>query len=191
MCRIQPQGPYDLVGYSFGGVVAFEIAQQLVARGDQVGFLALIDSAYPGQLVTPSSMPGRLLRLVLKRIRTIRRLGLRAFAPSVLLFLRTARLGSVTAAHAAAVSNLRARSRGISEDELAWIDADARAFADYHPTAYPGHVTFLWAVGALVASPIRGAAGGRSLPGASTFAPSTGPTGAPSRSRSSSSQPAS
>lgn len=42
--RVQPYGPYFLAGHSFGGRVSFEIAQQLVAEGDRVSFLGLIDT---------------------------------------------------------------------------------------------------------------------------------------------------
>jgi amino acid adenylation domain-containing protein len=41
----QPHGPYHLGGWSFGGFVAFEMAQQLVRRGDEVGLLAILDAA--------------------------------------------------------------------------------------------------------------------------------------------------
>ncbi|HEY0607383.1 MAG TPA: amino acid adenylation domain-containing protein, partial [Herpetosiphonaceae bacterium] len=41
---VQPQGPYMLGGFCTGGAVAFEIAQQLIAQGEQVGLLALIDT---------------------------------------------------------------------------------------------------------------------------------------------------
>ncbi|MBV9385107.1 MAG: amino acid adenylation domain-containing protein [Chroococcidiopsidaceae cyanobacterium CP_BM_ER_R8_30] len=45
---IQPQGPYYIAGYSFGGVVAFEIAQQFCQQGEKVALLALIDTCRPG-----------------------------------------------------------------------------------------------------------------------------------------------
>jgi len=41
---VQTQGPYLLGGWSLGGVVAFEMAQQLQAQGQEVALLALIDS---------------------------------------------------------------------------------------------------------------------------------------------------
>jgi len=41
---IQPQGPYFLGGSSFGGTIAWEMAQQLVAQGETVALLALFDS---------------------------------------------------------------------------------------------------------------------------------------------------
>lgn len=44
---VRPQGPYNLGGYSFGGIVAYEMAQQLKAAGDEVGLLAMIDTAEP------------------------------------------------------------------------------------------------------------------------------------------------
>src|SRR2546428_109593 len=48
MRHVQPRGPYYLCGYSFGGLVAFEIAQQLTARGDHVAMLAFFDTLAPG-----------------------------------------------------------------------------------------------------------------------------------------------
>jgi thioesterase domain-containing protein/acyl carrier protein len=52
---VQPNGPYLLLGYSFGGIVAFEIAQQLQAQGKQVALLALLDRKSPLiQKVRPS-----------------------------------------------------------------------------------------------------------------------------------------
>ena len=44
----QPVGPYYLAGESFGGLVAYEIAQQLRAQGEKVALLALFDSFAPG-----------------------------------------------------------------------------------------------------------------------------------------------
>jgi thioesterase domain-containing protein/acyl carrier protein len=44
--QTQPRGPYYLVGFSLGGLVTLEMAQQLVAEGESVGLLALLDS-YP------------------------------------------------------------------------------------------------------------------------------------------------
>jgi len=44
MRALQPEGPYYLMGLSFGGVVAFEMAQQLHAQRQEVALLALFDS---------------------------------------------------------------------------------------------------------------------------------------------------
>jgi amino acid adenylation domain-containing protein len=46
--RLQPSGPYRIMGYSIGGIIAFEVAQQLRAEGGEVELVALLDSALPG-----------------------------------------------------------------------------------------------------------------------------------------------
>ncbi|WP_228050002.1 non-ribosomal peptide synthetase [Tychonema sp. LEGE 06208] len=43
----QPHGPYFLLGVSFGGTVAFEIARQLDAKGEKVALLGLLDTYGP------------------------------------------------------------------------------------------------------------------------------------------------
>jgi amino acid adenylation domain-containing protein len=42
---LQPEGPYFLGGYSFGGIVVFEMAQQLRRQGQKIALLVLIDPA--------------------------------------------------------------------------------------------------------------------------------------------------
>jgi amino acid adenylation domain-containing protein len=51
---VQPKGPYFLGGYSFGGIVAFEIAQQLQIEGAHIPLLFIIDSHFPGTFVKES-----------------------------------------------------------------------------------------------------------------------------------------
>jgi len=46
----QPEGPYFLGGSSFGGTVAFEMAQQLKALGQKVALLTMIDTPGPSQM---------------------------------------------------------------------------------------------------------------------------------------------
>ena len=45
--KIQPTGPYQLGGIGFGGIVAFEMAQQLRAAGHDVALLAVLDTMVP------------------------------------------------------------------------------------------------------------------------------------------------
>jgi len=47
MRTVQPQGPYRLAGWSFGGVLAYEIAIQLVGLDEEVEFVGLIDTYLP------------------------------------------------------------------------------------------------------------------------------------------------
>src|SRR5262249_13935958 len=42
--RSQPNGPYSLVGYSLGGLVALEVARKLVERGQSVATPILVDA---------------------------------------------------------------------------------------------------------------------------------------------------
>ena len=55
MKTIQPHGPYTIGGWSFGGMVAFEIARQLSQQGDEVRHLAVMDT-YPS---TPDQATSR------------------------------------------------------------------------------------------------------------------------------------
>ncbi len=43
LIKEHPQEEYRLIGYSFGGVMAFEMARQLVSLGRQVSFLGIVD----------------------------------------------------------------------------------------------------------------------------------------------------
>lgn len=45
--KLQPSGPYLLGGMCAGGVIAYEMASQLVRAGDRVEFVALLDAASP------------------------------------------------------------------------------------------------------------------------------------------------
>lgn len=45
--QIQKSGPYYIGGYSFGGLVAYEMIQQLLKNGEQAGGLVLIDTVVP------------------------------------------------------------------------------------------------------------------------------------------------
>ncbi len=45
---VQARGPYYLGGYCFGGTIAFEMARQLQAQGEQVALLAVLDNTAPG-----------------------------------------------------------------------------------------------------------------------------------------------
>ena len=47
MQAVQSAGPYRLAGWSFGGLLAYEVAQQLRSAGQAVEFLALIDTFTP------------------------------------------------------------------------------------------------------------------------------------------------
>ncbi|MCB1090677.1 MAG: alpha/beta fold hydrolase, partial [Verrucomicrobiae bacterium] len=59
MRKVRPEGPYILCGYSFGGVVAFEMACQLVRQGGEVALLGLFDTENPAAEARRLSMTER------------------------------------------------------------------------------------------------------------------------------------
>ena len=68
MRRVQPEGPYILGGYSFGGIIAFEIAQQLYRAGQEVAMLVAMDvrAPIPGldpEVVDADAVENNLMRL--------------------------------------------------------------------------------------------------------------------------------
>ncbi|MBP2041482.1 amino acid adenylation domain-containing protein [Streptomyces avidinii] len=58
MRSVQPSGPYHLLGWSYGGVLAHEIAVQLQAAGEEVGALVLLDQ-YPWDSEEEAAMAAR------------------------------------------------------------------------------------------------------------------------------------
>jgi acetoacetyl-CoA synthetase len=75
--EIQSHGPYVLIGYSFGGVVMFEIARQLAEKGEAVALTAMLES-YPHRSQFPFSMRCRIYPQIARRhVGILRRLSWR------------------------------------------------------------------------------------------------------------------
>jgi thioesterase domain-containing protein len=55
---VQPRGPYHLLGFSYGGLVALEIAQQLDAQGQKCAFLGAVDNMLMGGSTAPAASAG-------------------------------------------------------------------------------------------------------------------------------------
>lgn len=67
--KVRPSGPYHLGGYSFGGRVAYVMAQKLRARGETPGVLALLDTT--SLLDRRGLTPGRWARRHLSRLKKV------------------------------------------------------------------------------------------------------------------------
>ncbi|OEJ93982.1 non-ribosomal peptide synthetase [Streptomyces thermolilacinus] len=65
--EVRPEGPYHLLGWSLGGLLAYEIAVQLRLAGDEVGLVANLDS-YPRTGVSDERDEQRLLAWLLEGI---------------------------------------------------------------------------------------------------------------------------
>ncbi|HEY5172610.1 MAG TPA: amino acid adenylation domain-containing protein [Acidimicrobiia bacterium] len=56
LLSVQPEGPFYLEGYSFGGLLAYELAGLLRARGHDVAFLALVDTPVPAEWLRQTTL---------------------------------------------------------------------------------------------------------------------------------------
>ena len=150
--RFQPEGPYFLGGYSFGGSVAFEMAQQLTAQGQNVALLAILDhTPPPTRYHTPFWSPAFLMEFLRNTpswlLDEISHSGL----GEILARLRL-KTGEVRRRISAFLDRPSPRSTRSDADGLFdlsrlpepfrnLLEAHYRALREYVPTAYPGRVT--------------------------------------------------
>lgn len=151
--RVQPDGPYYLGGSSFGGLGAFEIAQQLRRRGEKIALLALFDTGtpdYPKLLPTTTIFRSKIYELI-RRVQHHKN-SLRAFnskerAEYIVDKLKKVRLRwrrqisdgykkAVRRFYLSAESNVSIPSSYIHIEDQIW-----KAEKKYRPKVYPGKVT--------------------------------------------------
>jgi thioesterase domain-containing protein/acyl carrier protein len=70
MRRVQPNGPYNFLGFSFGGLVAYEMAQQLLAAGEIIGMLGLLDT-WQSSYLRRTPNPGPIWLRIYYRLRIV------------------------------------------------------------------------------------------------------------------------
>ncbi len=135
---VQPRGPYYLGGHCFGGIVAFEVARQLWAEGEQVALLALFDSRVRGStLVAPgTTAAGRLRARVSYHFGRLYRAGPRDELGSLLRSVK--RRARETLWRKAWDAGLEVGPLAASADPRA---ANYRARTRYVPRSYPGRIT--------------------------------------------------
>ena len=138
-----PHGPYYLCGGSMGGLIAFELAQLLVAQGEQIAFLGLFDTYGPGSGSVDADHGGALDRSIARWRDRWKRA--RVLAPEARRLLLAAalrrRAHRLSDALSAAWHHWRgtALPHGVRYRELERIHL--RADDAYRPRAYPGVVT--------------------------------------------------
>ncbi|NEW81815.1 MAG: amino acid adenylation domain-containing protein [Mariniphaga sp.] len=69
--KIQPNGPYMLLGFSLGGFIAYDMAKKLVAQGNEVGFAGVIDSVSSMAKHIQSSFGRKLFKIKVSLIKPI------------------------------------------------------------------------------------------------------------------------
>jgi thioesterase domain-containing protein/acyl carrier protein len=131
----QPEGPYHLCGYSFGGLVAFEMARRLRQAGDEVGLVGLFDTT-PGAIHWPASV---WLDLVRRRLARVPALAVGAWTGMSNLVKRIAeKLKGRDAPRQA--DRLPSFLKSAPARVLATATAALVASARYRPGFYPGEV---------------------------------------------------
>jgi acetoacetyl-CoA synthetase len=120
--EVQPSGPYFLVGYSLGGLVALEMARQLLANREETALLGLLDS-YPHI----SS---------LSRGEQVRLLGLRAKS-RISMVMR----GQPVRRNGSAMDRAQAAAFAPAMEHV--TDCAYAALRRYRPRFYPGEVKFV------------------------------------------------
>ncbi len=152
MRAVQPAGPYRLLGWSFGGVLAFEMARQLHERGECVALVALLDAA----IHDPADAPRK------RRELDDAEMLLGAFgepSPELLRHLRTLQPDE----QLQYVLDWAHRVNALPPDfDLAQFrhlfnifKTNERAHRSYVPRAYPGRVTLFRAQEQLAKEPQR------------------------------------
>jgi amino acid adenylation domain-containing protein len=141
--KIQPEGPYHLGGYCFGGIVAFEMAQQLRAQGEDVPLLALVDSFFPGE---QSDFPIRPMRRnFFWHVDTY--LGEFLWRSPKQRLAYTKYLMRFLVAPSIKLRWARAKSNDAGPIDNRWPElenANKRANEAYVPKPYPGRIVVFW-----------------------------------------------
>jgi len=141
MRRLQPDGPYRLLGASFGGLVVFEMAQQLAAQGQSVELLAMLNTNCP--VYTP-------LQKLRCHVGHFHERGLRAYASSVLGAL-AARIwhrprNDQTGVLDQELTNILETREDKDDPLIKTVFGILQASEAYVPKGiYPGKIIFFWA----------------------------------------------
>jgi len=138
LSHFHPDGPYILIGYSFGGLIALEMAQQLIENGMGVPLLFLVD-AYPHPRFLRSSEQKRLfLRRMRSHFEKMLQLSLPdAFAYFIEGFKNRLRLSSTP-------SKTVAKPHHERNSALKLVETKAYdALVAYEPKFYPGKINFV------------------------------------------------
>jgi thioesterase domain-containing protein/malonyl CoA-acyl carrier protein transacylase/acyl carrier protein len=135
---LQPQGPYYLGGASFGGTLAYAMAQQLLTQGEEMAFLALIDTPSQGHMPEPFEETIDILFYMLKvgEDEEIEIDALRAMNETQQLefFMQRSRQSSWTFASLQELKTV-----------LKLFKSNERAMWNYAPSAYPGKLHYFLA----------------------------------------------
>jgi amino acid adenylation domain-containing protein len=145
--RHQPRGPYALAGYSFGGMMAFEVARVLSEMGEEVDLLAILDTGPGWRGVSPTlrdylvrmsrsvaNLPGW-VRKEARGFSTLR------FCDRVLRKLRRWYRIAVSGGKAKPVLGDVFATGHVAELDRAIMESAFAAFQHYEPQSFAGRLT--------------------------------------------------
>jgi thioesterase domain-containing protein len=155
---MQPHGPYFIGGWCLGGTIAFEMAQQLTAAGEEVALLAMMQPPhpdYPRYLPDNKGLRRVLLKLVARLDYEMHAVG--SAEPQRRLMRITERAQRIATVFkvkgekllAAALARLNREYTSGSEDynlEVVLGEAHLRAFDAYQPQPYAGNTAMFYTI---------------------------------------------
>jgi thioesterase domain-containing protein/acyl carrier protein len=141
--NVQPEGPYLLGGWSMGGVIAFEMANQLSAQGQEVGLLAVMDVRPPVDESEAEELDGDLIKMALEFTIESFNLSLDLFASDwdhIMGLEADERLRFILEKGQAA--KVLHKDLGLLQVRRLYdlINVNFRLLRDYKPSAYPGEI---------------------------------------------------
>jgi thioesterase domain-containing protein/acyl carrier protein len=143
----QPAGPYRIGGASMGGMVAFEMAHQLLAAGEEVELLALMDTPCGDQMPPRPGTDGEIVAAVF--------VGRVAFAREEL----ASPCAEELLAYAVTKSKASDPTGGLELDDarrlFRVLKGNITALFDYAPRPYPGRMLFFRAEERRPIDPLR------------------------------------
>jgi amino acid adenylation domain-containing protein len=142
MRAVQPEGPYFLLGASFGGLVVYEMAQQLIEQNQQVALLAMLNTNCP-------------VYSFAKRIRChvghLIEKGPREYAQGIVSRRFAGRVSETKSETANGldpeIQKVLAKDSGVDQSLVRTVLAIMAADEQYVPErrVYPGKITLFWA----------------------------------------------
>jgi oxalate---CoA ligase len=143
---VQPEGPYLLGGWCLHGLLAYEVAQQLVAQGQEVGSLILFDAANPARFEKLSwwavlfARIDNLIQKVWFHLKIVRQIGLKELPMYFLARLKTILLNTSRSATKVRYDIGRRLSTPSRERLRSGEDVERIAGQAYRPQPYAGRV---------------------------------------------------
>ncbi len=139
--RIQPHGPYVVIGYSFGGLVALEVARGLQKSGEEVALLAMLETYPHARQLPRRERVHLLLRRVWWHVSTLRRLR---FGEALsYIFRRSERRSHFTGRRGVSETRMPPREIPKNNSMQRLRDCNYRAWEQYNPQFYDGRIRFL------------------------------------------------